>query len=194
MEDEAWIKKISSEISKAIDYTSPTTRDFAVKVAAIHPGEYNIDQICYIYEYVFNRWRYVSDPHGCDYFSPASRTIELGLVGDCDDYAILMSALIEAIGGTSRIVIIEDHAYAEVYLGEYNSTDTNQILKYLEEKYNSTMHYHIDEEGGVWLNLDWTARHPGGEYQGTPQYIVYPNGWYEVCEGNARESKVSVRG
>ena len=68
------------------------------------------------------------DPRGIDYFAYANETLKVGEkancvdVGDCDDFAILMSALIESIGGTTRVILAHNnstggHAFAEVYLG-----------------------------------------------------------------------------
>jgi len=63
---------------------------------------------------------------------PVSR-MRAGCVGggDCDDFAILMSALIESVGGTTRIILARNsstggHAYTEVYLGNL-SEQNNQV-------------------------------------------------------------------
>ncbi len=61
-----------------------------------------------MWEKIYKRWTYVNDPpNGFNYYSPpASRTINLGLKGDCDDFAILTASSIQAIGGgASRIII-----------------------------------------------------------------------------------------
>jgi len=33
-----------------------------------------------------------------------------------------------------------------------------------DESKNNTIHYHLDEYNQVWLNLDYTARYPGGPF------------------------------
>ncbi|HEU4497412.1 MAG TPA: transglutaminase, partial [Flavobacterium sp.] len=33
-----------------------------------------------------------------------------------------------------------------------------------EESKGKELHYHIDERGQVWLNLDYTATYPGGPF------------------------------
>jgi hypothetical protein len=38
-----------------------------------------------------------------------------------------------------------------------------EVLFVLESK-NKEIHYHIDERGQIWLNLDYTARYPGGPF------------------------------
>lgn len=180
------IEDRAKEIADAIDYQNPVTRNYAVKLAAEYPGEYNIDQICSIYEHIHDNWKYVSDPRGEDYYASASETIENGLAGDCDDFAILMAATIEAIGGSSSVIIASgpkgNHAYAEVCVGPSETKLTKKILYNLANEYHKSIHYHtysVESTEKVWLNLDWTANHPGGPfYEATDAWAIYPNGQY----------------
>ena len=92
--------------------------------------------------------------------------------GDCDDFAILMSSLIENIGVSTRIILAHGpfggHAYAEVYLGKLDDEDhkVERILNWIRNEYNTgEVRTHIDmNTGDVWLNLDWSAEHPGGPF------------------------------
>jgi len=172
------IKK--AKIKAAVDPTNPITRNKAVEIASQFSGSYNVQQLCSIYHFVKDNWRNTSDPRGVDFFSPASETITLAEsiakrdnatvagAGDCDDFAILMASLIEAIGGTTRIVMAYDerggHAYAEVYVGQSDKDQTTALLSWLRSRYRCPMVYvHMNEDDrGVWLNLDWNADHPGG--------------------------------
>ena len=62
----------------------------------------------------------------------------MGLRGDCDDYAVLLAALIKDIGGSPRIVVTHNHAYAEVYLCKEEDTKTLQgFVDYIGERYVS---------------------------------------------------------
>ena len=100
---------VKAVIAKAIDFQEPATIDFArERVNKASSGNYNLAQVCDIWEYCYKNWIYINDPSGEDYFSPASNTIKIGLKGDCDDYAILIAALVQAIGGTSRVVTASD--------------------------------------------------------------------------------------
>ncbi|UZE92794.1 MAG: PGF-CTERM sorting domain-containing protein [Methanosarcinales archaeon] len=181
------IEDMATDVAETIDYQNPTTRNFAVQLAAEYPGEYNIGQICSIYEHIRGEWRYVSDPTE-GYYAPASESIENGLVGDCDDFAILMAATIEAIGGSSRVIYAYGpeggHAYAEVFFAKEGEESAEQNLQYLTNKYQTAVHYHTDSRGRIWLNLDWTARHPGGPFfEATDAWAIYPNGYYEKIIG-----------
>ena len=104
-------------------------RSKALVITSDFSGERTIDQICAIYDYMKNgsgplrEWSYKSDPRGEEYFQYANYTLKMGEagscvgMGDCDDFAILMAALIESIGAISRIVLAYGktggHAYTE---------------------------------------------------------------------------------
>jgi hypothetical protein len=189
---------MASKYAAAVDYTNPTTRDYAVKLAALSSGPYNIVQICEIYDYLYKNWKYVNDPSGFDYVSLASRTINANLAGDCDDYAVIMSAMIMAIGGMARVVIarsdVGGHAYAEVYMG--NETDCKALTKKIREHYQSfwdwlfgndpvgSIAYHKDSKGGCWVNLDWTSKFPGGQFFDSNKAIAIsiPSGLYSIIQ------------
>ena len=146
-----------------------TTRDFAVKLAAASPGNYNFGQICAIFDRLYNQWRYVNDPSGAEYVAKASETIaSTGLVGDCDDYAVCMAACIISIGGNARINTAYGprggHAFTEVDVtGLSESTLRSAIVKMFPQYSIGKMHTRT-ENGRTWLNLDWQAGYPGGPY------------------------------
>ena len=190
--------KIAKACAQAVDYANPDTRDYAVRLATFEcPGEYNICQICTIYDYLYKNWRYVSDPNGFEYFSPASRTIKANLAGDCDDYAVLMAAMIAAIGGGTRIILAWNndggHAYAEVYMG--GEKDLKIHAEYIRDRYRSFLdklfgidvvgpiYYHRERSGECWLNLDWSSKYPGGPFfETTREIAVSLDGMYKVIK------------
>ncbi len=196
----------------------------ALVLASKFPGDLTIDQICSIYRYLKNGegsikgWSYARDPRGIDYFMYANQSLRIGErtgcvgAGDCDDFAILMSALIESIGGTTRIILAHNnstggHAYTEVYLGQ-PGTQNNQvedIIRWLKEKFDADKIYtHIDTDTkDVWLNLDWGPdekgnTHPGGPfYQGDKHIVLCIRDRYEktalkLSEPSQDEDKQSI--
>jgi hypothetical protein len=182
----------ANQITTAMDYTNPTTRDFAVSIIPnSHEGNYNIAQICDLWDAVYNKWTYVNDPGGSDYFSPASRTIQLGLKGDCDDFAITVGSAVQSIGGSSRIITAYNdeggHAYPEVLVCNSSDACIKNINSYIQKRYktNRGIAYHTRTKDGVtqyWLNLDWQSRYPGGKFfhDSGELTIYYPNGyWYK---------------
>jgi len=172
-----------------VEPSNPIVRDRAISLAASYSEECSIRQVCRVYEYLKNGnnftrgWVYVSDPRGTDYFSFANETLAAGKeagvagVGDCDDFAILMSALMESIGGATRIILAHNnstggHAYAEVYLGKSNAEDNQveDIIKWIKHEYFvNRVYVHVDTETKeVWLNLDWGAGERGLTHLGGP--------------------------
>jgi len=90
------------------------------------------------------------------------------LRGDCEDFAILIAAGIKAVGGSSRIIFEregnEAHGYAEVYIGRESSSQW--LFDSLWEIYPEveSFHFHRFPNDDIWLNLDYTASHPGGPF------------------------------
>jgi hypothetical protein len=182
----------ASKVVEAMDYKNPTTRDYAlIMVEEDHGGKYNIAQICDVWEKTYKRWTYVNDPKGFNYYSPASRTIKLGLKGDCDDFAILVASTMMAIGGSSRIILASNtdgagHAYAEVRVAS-SKAGLDGVAAYICLRYHcKSISYRTSTDGGktqYWLNLDWQAKHPGGPYykNNGETVVIYPNGrWVKL--------------
>jgi len=161
------------DFKDAVVPNQPCVRDFAVSLVKNEPGSYadaqigfpsreGLKQICSLHAYLATNWKYISDPTMIrnDYYSPANRTIALGLAGDCDDFAILNASCIEAIGGVSRIMggfcSGGGHAWGEVLIG--TASDWNQAKKIIRQYYsdnNKILKPNIDENGAYWLPLDW---------------------------------------
>jgi predicted transglutaminase-like cysteine proteinase len=151
----------------------PCVRDFAVTLAAEHPGSFYRDigraipgeagmhQIIAIHRAISTSWKYVNDPlfDARDYYSPADRSIALGLAGDCDDYAILMASAIEAVGGRARILggscAEGGHAWAEVYIGA--KADWERMQRIMRADGAGIIKGWISPSGPMdyWLSLDW---------------------------------------
>lgn len=180
----------AAKVVEAMDYTNPTTRDYALSlIDKNHGGDYNIAQICDVWEKIYKRWTYVNDPEGFNYYSPASRTINLGLKGDCDDFAIVMASSILAIGGTPRVILASNkdgggHAYAEIAIASSKS-NFQKIANYVCKRYHCTrIAYRTSTKNGkteYWLNLDWSSKHPGGSYYENDgkTIAIYRNKYWE---------------
>jgi S-layer protein (TIGR01567 family) len=192
------VGELKATLDARVEPGESRVREEATVLALKYPGDLTIDQIASIYSYLKNGdgtkkgWGYVRDPRGIDDFGFANKTLKIGDRancvggGDCDDFAILMSALIESIGGTTRIILARNnteggHAYAEVYLGNLKEPNdqVEGIINWLKQKFNTDKIYtHIDTETkDVWLNLDWGAdemgnMHPGGPFFSGDKHIV----------------------
>ena len=198
---EGTTEKKVADLKKLFDHRvepdNSKVHEEAILLTAKHPGDYTIEQVSAIYSYLksgdssksIDGWSYVPDPRGVNNFFWANETLSLGEktncagAGDCGDFAILMSALVESIGGTTRIILVQNnstgnHAYAEVYLGRLNASNSqvDAIINWFKQQFDTDKIFVTINTSSkdVWLNLDWSADHPGGPfYQGYKQIVLY---------------------
>jgi hypothetical protein len=172
----------NKQLIRACNFNDSYLRNKAVNIAGKSAGEFNLGQICDIFDYCYLNWKYVNDARVNNYVEFASTTLQNGLNGDCDDFAVLVCSMIISIGGEARVLYAygatSAHAFTEVNIGK---TDISLVENYLVNRYKhefqgdgiwSTM----DKNGNRWLNLDWFSKHPGGKYfennYGTIFYII----------------------
>lgn len=174
-------------LNEACDYNLPYTKMFANQLAGRAQGEFSIEQVCEIFDYCYNKWRYVNDPKGQDYIARASESISSSLTGDCDDFAVLIASCILACGGDACIVYANGshgcHAYPEV---DIESFKRNKEVSYIQDVISSRFSRYspstlaIRNEGShTWLNLDWQAAYPGGRYFEAEEKV-----FYSIVDGN----------
>jgi len=163
-----------SKILNAIDYSNPKVRNFALMATTKNfrnikgYQQYRVTiQSFAVFKEIKDRWNYVNDPKGQEYIAAASESLE-HFSGDCDDHAILMAACVRAVGGTPRLIHTGGHIYPEMLIGNKKDLEAvNYLIKevlFKQESKGKEIHYHIDERGQIWLNLDYTARYPGGPF------------------------------
>ncbi len=163
-----------SKIIKAVQYDNPRVRNFAIMATSKYfrdvkgYSEYSTLIQCFaVFKEVNERWNYVSDPKGREYIAMATESLA-HFSGDCDDHAIMMAAAVKSIGGVPRLIHTGGHIYPEILIGDKKDLETiNYLIKkvlFEKESAGKTLHYHIDERGQVWLNLDYTAKYPGGPF------------------------------
>jgi hypothetical protein len=163
-----------SKIVNAIEYQNPKVRNFAIMATTKHfkgirgYSDYRTIIQCFaVFKEINGRWNYVNDPKEGDYIATASESLEY-FSGDCDDHSILMAAAVRSIGGTPRLIHTKGHIYPEILIGSMIDLEkVNYLIKnvlFVKESYGKKLHYHIDERGQVWMNLDYTATYPGGPF------------------------------
>ena len=163
-----------SKILAAVEYENPKVRNFAImatnkdfKNIRGYAKYRTVIQCFAVFKEINSRWNYVSDPKGRDYIAQATESLEY-LSGDCDDHSVLMAACVKSIGGTPRLIHTGGHIYPEILIGDKNDLETiNYLIKkvlFVRESKDKQIHYHIDERGQIWLNLDYTATYPGGPF------------------------------
>jgi len=173
LKDEKMTIRNARQIREAIDYQNPDVRNYAVTISQANFNEPallreygNVIRYFSIFSEVV-KWNYIPDPVGEEYYARASESIH-HLSGDCDDYSILMAACIKAVGGEVRLIHTKNHLYPEVkicHISEFERI-VNLIKRklYLKESLGGSIYYHLDRDGYVWLNFDYTTRYPGGPF------------------------------
>ncbi|MDI5888768.1 transglutaminase [Flavobacterium yafengii] len=163
-----------SKIINAIEYQNPKIRNFAIMATSKHfkdikgYSDYRTIIQCFaVFKEINSRWNYVSDPKARDYIATATESL-LYFSGDCDDHSILMAASIKSIGGTPRLIHTTGHIYPEILIGSLTDLEkVNFLIKnvlFVNESNKQKLHYHVDERGQIWMNLDYTAKYPGGPF------------------------------
>jgi hypothetical protein len=165
-------------VMEAIDAENPATRNLAVQVAAEAQGPFHVEQVAAIWLHVRARFNYVNDPRGSEYFAHASETISDGFAGDCDDFATTLAAMVSAIGGRARVVVMDGarggHAYAEACVESTAAEIAKHLRSFVRKHWDKRLgkvpaindiYYRSDDTCPVWLNLDWNANVPAGPYE-----------------------------
>ena len=191
----------------------PAVHQRALDISGNYPGDYTVDQVSAIFSYIISGdnqkkgWSYVADPRGVNDFFYANETLKRGEkancvgVGDCGDFGILMSALVESIGGTTRIVLASNnttggHAYAEVYLGQLNkpNSQVDAVINWLKQQFETDKIFvNINTSTKeVWLNLDWWPDEKGTPRPGGPFFTGDKNIVLYIRE-NYSKSKIPLK-
>lgn len=155
-------------LEEACDFNLPYTKKFANELASRSPGTFNPRQICEIFSYCNRKWSYVNDPADSEYVARASESISCSLVGDCDDFAVLMASCILAVGGRPCINTGSNsqggHAFAEVDIAQFNESEVLAVVREFFPAYTIDQLNCRRDGAHVWLNLDWQSPYPGGVY------------------------------
>ncbi len=167
------------KVAEAVNNQDATVRNFAVKIGTKHFGKFAnksnraLIQGLSVFKEINNNWVYVSDPVGEEYFASAGETINQQKYdgkfnGDCDDHAILMAACLKYVGSEIRLVRTTRHIYPELRIGSKDQLDKATFLirhkLFVKESKGKSIYYHVDPNGVIWLNFDYTSRAPGGKF------------------------------
>lgn len=172
------IEKAANGLKSKINPKDSLTRNFAVKHAIEFFDDYHKKygpKVRYLslFKYINNNFKYVADPDRDEYFASPAETIENGLGGDCDDHTILMISAMKAIGAKCRMVLTENHVYPELYCGDKkNFNEMQEAITHLFAAEHFSGLYFREESGNYWINLDYTARYPGGPYVDNKAYAI----------------------
>jgi hypothetical protein len=161
-----------------IDHRDSVLRNWAVKHSLEHFDDKYHKYGYYVrflslFRYINSQFKYVPDAERDEYYATPRETIESGMGGDCDDHTILMVSAMHAIGARCRMVLSTDHVYPELNCGDRQSfLKIQSAITELFADEPFTGLYYREENGNYWINLDYSASHPGGPYVNNKAYAV----------------------
>jgi hypothetical protein len=175
---ESYRDKTVRGIKAKVNYKDSLVRNFSVEHSVKEFDEYfpkygKVSRYLALFQYINRNFKYVPDTRRDEYFATPQETIQNGLGGDCDDHSILMASCLQSIGARCRIVLIQGHAYPELYCGNKEDFEAikQAIITLFPHPAVKEIHYH-EMKGEYWINLDYTARHPGGPYMNDKVYSL----------------------
>jgi hypothetical protein len=172
------LTKTIKALQSKVDFRDSVVRNFSVQHSLDDFDEFHtkygpIVRQLSLFKYINTHFKYVSDSERDEYFATARETILNGLGGDCDDHSILMTSCMKAIGGHCRMVLSEGHLYPELYAGDEKAFERlQQAIIYLFGDQSVDNIYYHEQNGQYWINLDYTAKHPGGPYLSEKAYAI----------------------
>jgi len=166
----------SSILCSGFDSTNNIIRWKTLEVVSNNPGQYSMNQLCDLYDFVNNNITYV--PNSGDFYPQSVEQTLSAESGNCVDQSLLLASMIESLGGWTRLVVNDacDHAYVEVYIAN-NDEDVNTTTDFILDRYSDKdqiVRWHNDDDGTKWLILDPA----GGKYPGD----LYPDCYSEIDE------------
>lgn len=103
--------------------TDPAIIQAAISVIYLQPEKDSYSEARALFEYVRDHVRYVRDVHGFETLADPRLTLRR-MVGDCDDQATLLAALLESVGYATRFVVTgyvdsePEHVYLQTLVGD----------------------------------------------------------------------------
>ncbi len=141
-----------ARVNELVDFESAYVENATQPILGNEPG-YNIGKVCAIFDWLVSNVNYTEDPDGGDIWYSPDETLA-AMAGDCEDYAMLLAAMVNLAGGTSRVYLTHDHAFAAVYLGK-TSIDLENVTADIRAYYNTQVPVHaFRDESGYWMVAD----------------------------------------
>jgi hypothetical protein len=172
------LTKTVKSLQSKVDHRDSIVRNFAVSHSLEYFDEYHIKygpvvRVLSLFKHINTSFKYVSDSERDEYFATAKETIQNGMGGDCDDHTILMVSALKAIGAHCRMVLTEGHLYPELLVGDEKAFELMQsaIILLFGKEAIGNIYYH-EQNGNYWINLDYSARYPGGPYVSEKAYAL----------------------
>jgi hypothetical protein len=172
------LTKTVKALQAKVQPTDSVVRNWSVKYSLESFDEYypkygSQVRLLSLFRHINSNFKYVSDSERDEYFATAKETIQNGIGGDCDDHTILMVTCMKAIGAHCRMILTDGHLYPELLCGDEKQFEMMQqaVIHLFGNEAIDNMYYH-EQNGQYWINLDYTARYPGGPYVSETAYAI----------------------
>jgi len=166
------------KINELVDTNDATILQRANQIAKYGNG-YNIANVCAIFDWIRENIQYKNDTD--DEWTKPSIALYEG--GDCEEFAMLMAAMVEAIGGTARIYLTDNHAFASIYIGK-----NVDLLECIDTYYHANLSYALfHDKFGYWIVADPLASTYLG---GLPVGGVVTGGEGKIYEWSIKTNKL----
>lgn len=108
---------VKEDYKELIKPNDPVVKLVADKIVSISCEGSKVCQAKAIFYFVRDNFQYVSDPNEFEYVKGVRESLVTRTI-DCEDGAILLSSLLEAVGIRTRLVFIPRHVYIDIWLPE----------------------------------------------------------------------------
>jgi len=162
----------------------PAPRELVDDVMGAAPGGYSVLQIAAAFDAVKSSVQYASETEGRDEWQSPMATYRSG-AGDCEDYAVLLCSVIDDLGGTARVNVVDGHAFASVLVA-VDAAGLDAANASLASWYGSDAvdAKYMQDALGFWLVLDASASAYAG---GLPAQAALTDGGWTVLGGHLWE-------
>jgi transglutaminase-like putative cysteine protease len=140
-----------TRVNELVDFSSTDVENATQPI--LSGTGYNIGKVCAIFDWLVTNINYTEDPGGGDVWYSPDETLAM-MAGDCEDYAMLLAAMVNLAGGNSRVYLTHDHAFAAVYVGNETGNLQN-VTADIRAYYNTQVPVHaFRDETGYWMVAD----------------------------------------
>ncbi len=137
-------------VNRLVEDEEPAAADTLAEATDGLAGDLTFEKLCAVFDWTADNIAYVSEPEGEDDWQAPGDTLEMR-GGDCEDFALLICEMVMQLGGTPRVYLIDEHAFAAVWVGTKTGAADSAITAY----YGADLALsYIEDAGGFWVVAD----------------------------------------
>ncbi len=183
-----------AKVNGLVNFSSSAVASAAETATEGLAAGYDMGEVCAIFDWLLANVNYTEDPGDGDAWYSPDETLSM-MAGDCEDYAMLLAAMVNHAGGTSRIILTKDHAFAAVYIGS-SASDLDNATEDIQAYYGTTVPVHaFTDDTGYWMAADPLGSfHMGGLAVGQAPIVFADGMWDTRFPDSGRLYSIDVTG